>query len=160
MLSLFSTRKSGSPEASQEPFDDENTRNFHTAVAKDFAKNGWLSLLFLTTDHKPVAANYGFDYGGRRYSYQSGFVPEFAMPYRIGIGTWMHYFAILDSIEKGLKEFDFMRGAESYKTRWPGFKTEHNYEVGVIRKMGGAWAYEHMPSNLIRATLRRLMSKN
>lgn len=110
-------------------FVDQTFRNFHLEVAKRFAERGWLHLCFLTVDDEPISAVYAFEYGQKVGGYLTGFDLEYS-EYRVGHLTFMHL--IENCIERGLKEFDFMRGGESYKNHWNPL-IRRNIEVRAIR---------------------------
>jgi CelD/BcsL family acetyltransferase involved in cellulose biosynthesis len=96
-------------------FSDGAKRRFHTDVANAFAEKGWLALFFLTFNDKPVSSIYSYEYNGKLYAYLCGFDPEYAR-YRPGHLAFKNL--IKYGINKKLKEFDFLRGDEEYKTRW------------------------------------------
>lgn len=115
MFELHQKRRrsvSGEPSSFVAP----RTRAFHSELATIFAAKGWLNLNFLTADDKAIAAIYCFDYRGKTYAYQSAFDPRFS---RYGVGTLLHLRNIEGSVRRGLREYDFLRGAESYKFSWP-----------------------------------------
>lgn len=128
-------------------------KDFHKAVARDFADKQWLSMYFLTANDEPVACIYSFDYAQKNYFYQSGFDPRFGA---YGVGTLLSMYAIETSIQKGLKEYDFMRGDERYKRHWPS-KVRSNFELQYIRKGWFAKLYAQVRrSNAIRTLARNL----
>ncbi len=88
---------------------------FHNDIALIFNKQGILKIYTMEIKGEPVAIIYGFRYCGRFYDYQTGMDPEFA---KLSAGTVLLGRCIKDSIDNGLKIFDFMRGSESYKSRW------------------------------------------
>jgi len=88
---------------------------FHDDIARIFHRQGILRIYTLDIKGEPVAIIYGFRYCGTFYDYQTGMDPEFA---KHSVGTVLIGHCIRDSIENGLKVFDFMRGSESYKLRW------------------------------------------
>ena len=53
-----------------------------------------------------------FDYNGCIYLYNSGYDPQYV---GLSAGLLSKVYAIQDSIEKGKKRFDFLKGAEPYK---------------------------------------------
>jgi CelD/BcsL family acetyltransferase involved in cellulose biosynthesis len=111
-------------------FSNELYRSFHSEIADAFAEKGWLALFFLTFNDEPVSALYAYEYNGKLYAYLSGFDPEYSN-YRPGymiIRRMIQYAA-----KKGLREFDFLRGAEQYKNRW-GTNVRKNYEYQFARK--------------------------
>lgn len=108
----------------------EEARAFHQELARRFAENGWLCLRFLTLNDKPVSAIYGFKYQNKVFNYLTGFDPQYS-EYRIG--HLLFLFSIKNAIESGMREFDFMRGDESYKQLW-NTQIRHNLEVRVIKR--------------------------
>lgn len=72
-------------------------------------------LVFTLFSGKPVAALYGFKYLSKYYAYLSGFDPAYS---KYSPGQLLFSHAINKCIQEGLTEFDFLRGAETYKNRW------------------------------------------
>lgn len=95
-------------------FQGEKLIVLHKAIAENFS-NGRLWLRFLERDGKKIGAFYGFELGGRLFYYQFGLDPEWE-PY--SPGTVLMYKVIEEAFSSGLKEFDFLRGNESYKYGW------------------------------------------
>jgi len=97
-------------------FGRESYRRFHQALVERFAAAGKLYLARLDCDGGTVAVLYGFWQGGVLYYYQSGFDTGWSA---FGIGTLLLAWVLEDAITRlGAREFDFLRGAEEYKTRW------------------------------------------
>jgi CelD/BcsL family acetyltransferase involved in cellulose biosynthesis len=96
-------------------FASTTFQSFHLEIARSFAEKGWMGLFVLKLSGNPVAALYGFMYNSKYYLYLTGFNPKYA---KYGVGSMLITSVIRESINKGLKEFDFMRGDEAYKTRW------------------------------------------
>jgi CelD/BcsL family acetyltransferase involved in cellulose biosynthesis len=71
-----------------------------------------LKLGVLELDNKPIAEIMCFDYQGCIYLYNSGYDPQYVS---LSAGLLSKVYAIKDSIEKGKKRFDFLKGAEPYK---------------------------------------------
>jgi CelD/BcsL family acetyltransferase involved in cellulose biosynthesis len=111
-------------------FSDGVNRSFHTDVANAFAEKGWLALFFLTFNDKPVSAVYSYEYNGKLYAYLCGFDPEYAR-YRPGHLAFKNL--IKYGIGKKLKEFDFLRGDEEYKSRW-GTMVRNNFEFRIPKR--------------------------
>ena len=105
-------------------------RSFHAEVANAFAAKGWLSLFFLTFNDRPVSVVYSYEYNKKLYAYLCGFDPEYAR-YRPGHLAFKGL--IKYGIDKKLKELDFLRGDEEYKTRW-GTKIRNNFEYRIPKK--------------------------
>ena len=111
-------------------FSDNVQRNFHTDVAKAFAEKGWLGLFFLTFNDKPVSTVYSYEYNGKLYAYLCGFDPEYAR-YRPGHLAFKNL--IKYGIGKKLRELDFLRGNEEYKSRWRAM-VRNNLEFRIPKR--------------------------
>jgi len=118
-------------------FADPTFRNFLLDIAKCFTNNGWLNLSILTANSKPIASLFSFEYNERFYCYNLGFDPAYS---KYSVGSLLFLRLIEDCIRKGLKEFDFLRGAEAYKTRWNTLN-RRNIELskskGLLRNLYG-----------------------
>jgi CelD/BcsL family acetyltransferase involved in cellulose biosynthesis len=88
---------------------------FHSTIVQRFFDNGWLYLLMLMVDDRPTAGHYSFFYHDVVYCHSVGFDPEWA---ESNVGSVLQLFAIEDSINKGARIFDFLRGTEQYKYYW------------------------------------------
>jgi len=111
-------------------FSDSIKRSFHTDVAKAFAEKGWLGLFFLTFNDKPVSTVYSYEYNGKLYAYLCGFDPEYAR-YRPGHLAFKNL--IKYGIGKKLRELDFLRGDEEYKSRWRAM-VRNNFEFRIPKR--------------------------
>jgi len=111
-------------------FAEKTLRDFHYDVARHFFKKEWLSLYVLTADNLPIAAIYSFDYKQKKYEYLTGFDPEYS---KYGVANLLRMHAVEECIDKGLKEYDLMRGDEPYKISWDA-KSRRNLEFRLIRK--------------------------
>lgn len=94
---------------------DPAVQRFHRRAAAGLAKRGALRMHALSIDDRTVAVFYGFELGGRVYSYLSGFDPALAShsPGRAIIAE-----AMGSAIDEGACRFDFLRGGEAYKYAW------------------------------------------
>jgi len=110
-------------------FSDEKFRSFHLDIAHIFSQKGWLGLFLLKLSGTPVAADYGFRYQSKYYAYLPGFDPKYS---KYSVGNMLRAYLIRKFISEGLREFDFMRGAEEYKKRWRAV-ARWNYRVIIIR---------------------------
>lgn len=124
-------------------FSDQRFRDFHLEVARSFAERGWLILNFLTLNDEPVAAGYAFKYARKLFCYLSGFDPEFS---EYHVGHLRHIYLIKHCIENGLREYDFLRGVESYKSRWNSFMRK-NLEVRAIKRKIVPIVYDWITKN-------------
>ncbi|MHB9155535.1 MAG: GNAT family N-acetyltransferase [Endomicrobiales bacterium] len=88
---------------------------FHRKIAREFVNKGWLFVGMLKADGQVAACQYAFLYNNKVSFYQSGIDPDFG---RYSVGLLSTAYMIRESIQRGLAEYDFLRGAEEYKTRW------------------------------------------
>ncbi len=96
-------------------------RGFHRDFATAMLDRGWLRLCFLELDGEAVAADYGWCVGGRYSSYQAGFSERHGDR---GVGFLALALAIRGAIDEGAREFDLLRGDESYKARFATTRRE------------------------------------
>lgn len=91
----------------------------HRAFHRDFAhaalRRGWLRLWFAEVDGRPLAAWYGFRFGGSDWFYQSGREPDAA---RLSVGFVLLVHTIRGAFQDGMGQYRFLRGGESYKLRF------------------------------------------
>jgi glycosyltransferase involved in cell wall biosynthesis len=90
---------------------------FHKRVAPELAQAGWLRLHGIRMKGNLEAVLYALTRNGTVYYYISGFHRAIAS---FGPGSLLIQAAIHHAIERGDREFDFLRGAERYKYRWGG----------------------------------------
>jgi CelD/BcsL family acetyltransferase involved in cellulose biosynthesis len=97
---------------------------FHRAFAARALERGWLRLWLMEADERPVAAWYGFRFGGADWHYQGGREPAWD---RYSVGFLLLSHTIRDFIESGGERYLFLRGDEAYKSRFatgdPGVET-------------------------------------
>jgi len=91
--------------------------SFFRALAETMAEAGMLRFGVLEISKKPVAAVMCFDYNDKVYLYNSGYDPEYGY---ISVGLLSKLLSIKDSIERGKKVYDFLKGPEEYKYRLGG----------------------------------------
>jgi len=104
--------------------------DFHIEAARVFHDTGALRIYSLLVGNEPVAMLYGFRYGGKFFYYQAGMDPAYE---KQSAGTVLMANCIRDSIEGGLKEFDFLRGSEPYKYKWTGTSRK---TVNIVLRSG------------------------
>ncbi|TGT74827.1 GNAT family N-acetyltransferase [bacterium M00.F.Ca.ET.159.01.1.1] len=88
---------------------------FHRRALPRLADSGMARCLTIQIGDAVVGAYYGFHHRDRAYAYLGGFDPAYAdeSPGAILIGH-----AIAGAVSEGAREFDFLRGRESYKYDW------------------------------------------
>lgn len=112
-------------------FPDEHTEQFHREIARTFQRRGWLRLSFLTFQGRNVAANYEYIYGNKSYSYLSALEPKTTLA-KFSPGTILDFCSIQKAIVTGLREYDFMKGAEQFKRRFRANETlTWRYEIAA-----------------------------
>jgi CelD/BcsL family acetyltransferase involved in cellulose biosynthesis len=85
---------------------------FFRSMADTIFEAGLLRLSILELDDIPVAALIAFDYNDVIYLYNSGYDPAYSS---LSVGVLSKALCIKDSIERGKKRFDFLKGDERYK---------------------------------------------
>jgi CelD/BcsL family acetyltransferase involved in cellulose biosynthesis len=95
--------------------EGEGLRAFHQEVADGFRARGALALYALCLNGSPIASLYGFREKNTLYSYMQGFDPAWA---KLSPGVMVVGGAIEDSIRRGARRIDFLRGREPYKYWW------------------------------------------
>jgi hypothetical protein len=104
--------------------------SFFTSLLKTMAQANLLRLGVLELDAKPVAVLVCFAYDGRVYLYNNGYDPDYGS---LSVGLMSKVLSIKDSIERGEKIYDFLKGGEAYKYRLGG-KEVPLYECQVFLK--------------------------
>lgn len=111
-LKLFAL--SGREKAS---FMNREMESFFRSLAGTMAKIGLLRLGILQVGQIPAAMTMGFDYNGSYYLYNSAYDPQFS---HLSVGLLCKVLCLKDSIEKGRKRWDFLKGSELYKYQLGG----------------------------------------
>jgi CelD/BcsL family acetyltransferase involved in cellulose biosynthesis len=93
-------------------FLTDRMESFFRLLADAMAGLGLLKLGVLEMDGTPTASIMCFEYDGCLYLYNSGYDPAYN---ELSAGLLSKVLAIKDGIERGLKRFDFLKGAETYK---------------------------------------------
>lgn len=86
--------------------------SFFRAVTKTVADRKTLRFGLLEVNSKPAAATIAFEYKNNVYLYNSGYDPQYAW---LSVGVLSKALCIKDSIERGKRKFDFLKGDEEYK---------------------------------------------
>jgi hypothetical protein len=121
-------------------FSSKKVCDFYVDVAQRFSEKDWLALYFLMVDDEPVAVQYCAQYGQKMSYMLGGFDVEYS---KYGVGNLITAKVIEVSIKKGIREYDFLKGDESYKFRWTE-QFRRNCDVRVTsdklasRAVGGA----------------------
>ncbi|MGD8372672.1 MAG: GNAT family N-acetyltransferase, partial [Syntrophobacterales bacterium] len=91
--------------------------NYFRSLAEAMAKVNLLKLFFLDLDGTPAAAVMCFDYNSTVYLYNNGYDGRFSS---LSVGLLSKVISIKESIQRGRKHYDFLKGTEEYKHRLGG----------------------------------------
>lgn len=105
---------------------------FFRQISQELGQRGWLRLYFMEVDSKRLATALCFDYGDTMYLYNSGFEPAYA---DLSVGLICKALTIREAIAQGKKIYDFLRGAEDYKSDLGG-KPTSVYRCTIITQPG------------------------
>jgi len=96
---------------------DPRIRAFHHELAGTLGARGRMRIYTLRHQGKAVACDYVLHEGKTVYFYQTAYDVDPAWEeYKPGYTLLAH--SIEDSVDRGAREFDFLRGREEYKERW------------------------------------------
>jgi CelD/BcsL family acetyltransferase involved in cellulose biosynthesis len=112
-------------------FSDPKMEGFYRDIATQFVKKGWLNFSCLVVDDEVASAEYAFIYNQKFYCATSARDMRFS---KYSVGHIHQMFLVKYAIEKGLREFDFLRGDEPYKFHWT--ESSRRYINFVIGKKG------------------------
>ena len=98
-------------------FMNPRMESFFRSLAKAMAEIGLLRLGIIEVDKTPAAMTMGFDYNNSHYLYNSAYDPQFNY---LSVGLLCKVLCIKESIEKGRKKWDFLKGGEPYKYQLGG----------------------------------------
>lgn len=98
-------------------FMTEKMASFFRSLADILAAEKMMKLIFLEINDKAAAAVMCFDDNSSVYLYNNGFDIKFNS---LSVGTLCKVFSIKNSIELGRPRYDFLKGAENYKSHLGG----------------------------------------
>ena len=98
-------------------FMNPKMESFFRSLAKAMAEIGLLRLGIIQLDKVPVAMTMGFDYNDSHYLYNSAYDPQFNY---LSVGLLCKVLCLKESIKKGRKKWDFLKGGEPYKYQLGG----------------------------------------
>jgi len=94
---------------------------FFRDLGNAFGELGMMRLGTIAVDGTEAAMTLSFEARETTFLYNSGYDPAFS---RLAVGLVSKAYAIRDSIERGRRRFDFLRGDEDYKRRLGGVARE------------------------------------
>ncbi len=89
--------------------------SFHRDATQYLAEKGWLRIYSLKVGGQAVASVYGLVHRGEFIYFQSGYNPAWR---NRSVGLVLVGETFKDTLEGGLRGYDFLRGAEPYKSEW------------------------------------------
>ena len=113
-------------------FRDEPSRAFHNRIARDFDRLGWLRLSSMKVDGRIASVHLVVVLDGVAYLLRSGRDSQFS---EHSVGHLHDMQLLRESIEAGLREADFLRGAEPYKFYWT--RTYRTYVELIVTRCAG-----------------------
>ena len=111
-LKLFSLSR-----AEKAGFMNHKRESFFRSLAKAMAEIGLLRLGILQLNKVPAAMTIGFDYDESHYLYNSAYDPQFSY---LSVGLLCKVLCLKESIERGRKNWNFLKGGEPYKYQLGG----------------------------------------
>ena len=113
------------------PLLEQDYAGFHRDLLRTLLPQGRALVLFLHFENNPVALWYSFILDGKCYAYQQGSQSDV----KGSPGIIATLFLLEHLMERGFKEFDFLRGLEWYKTSFTQQFRETAW-IYVFRKPG------------------------
>jgi CelD/BcsL family acetyltransferase involved in cellulose biosynthesis len=111
-LKLFALSKS-----EKASFMEPKMELFFRSLAKAMADVGLLRIGALQVKEVPAAMTMGFDYDDSHYLYNSAYDPQFGY---LSVGLLSKILCLKESIQKGKRKWNFLKGAEPYKYQLGG----------------------------------------
>jgi CelD/BcsL family acetyltransferase involved in cellulose biosynthesis len=106
-------------------FDSKQAQQFYRALINDPTINQQVCLSYISHKEQIIAAHLGFMDANTFYYYVPTYEKKFST---YGPGQFLLWKLICMAEEKGILEFDFLRGSEAYKFVWAN-KINTNYTV-------------------------------
>ncbi len=101
----------------KEMFMTAEMTSFFQSLTQTLAEEKMLKLFFLDFNDTPAAAVICFEYKSGIYLYNNGFDIRFRS---FSVGILSKVFSIKNSIQRGKQKYDFLKGAETYKSHLGG----------------------------------------
>jgi CelD/BcsL family acetyltransferase involved in cellulose biosynthesis len=131
-------------------------RQFHRELGVLFLKEGILNLQLLYDGFTPVSAFYAFNYRNKTLLYQSGFDPAWSS---WSVGTLLLYFAVRGTFDDTNREFDFLKGTESYKSYWTDtVRDEMQLRISNNHLRGLAWRVRSNLTSALRPVKQAMLA--
>lgn len=122
-------RKRATERAIESSIEDPRIQMFHRRLVKETEK---VRFYGLSLDHQLVAVIYGFEFENRFFYYQVAHDPGYG---DLSPGSVLLFLVIEDCCSRGVMEFNFLQGDESYKGIW----TDESRILYLCVLKGGTW---------------------
>lgn len=126
---------------------DARVRAFHNSSAPRLLEAGMLHLSRLRVRERTVAVSYSLLGRETVFCYLQGFDPEFRF---VSPGTQLMFSVMTDTLQLGMREFDFLRGRESYKQHWRA-ESKPTYRIQLSRSELSALMSSKLPASMVAA---------
>lgn len=130
------------------------SRRFYAEIAHWAARRGWLRLIFLRLDGRPVAAEFDLECAGALYALKCGFDREYRS---FGPGQLLTHDCIRMAFDGGLATYEFLGTDEPYKMFWTETTREQVRVRSFRRTVSGDLAAlaRHHARPMVRRLRRR-----
>lgn len=154
LLQVHQRRWEGREDELQGLLAEPGQEAFMLDVIRRLDERGWVRLLTLSADGRPVAAELDFELGDRVVMFKGAFDPEFG---EFSPGQLLHHQVMADGVDRQVDVIDFGRGEQHYKQRWANGE-RHLVSLTITRRgLWGAIATARMRGN--RALAVRLAAR-
>jgi CelD/BcsL family acetyltransferase involved in cellulose biosynthesis len=109
---------------------DPKVRSFHKSCAPRLLEAKLLHLSRLRLKQRTIAVIYSLLDRETVFCYLQGFDPQFRF---VSPGTHLMFSVMSDTLERGMREFDFLRGCEIYKQHWRA-RNKPTYRIQLTRR--------------------------
>lgn len=135
--------------------DSDDGQQFFVSLIEDPAFISSVEVSIIEHKSRLVAAHFGFRSPSTIYHFLPMYDQEFS---RYGLGQYLLWQMVNHYRDRGLLEFDFLRGGEDYKYQWMNSGT-CNYRIWAVA-LGSSWWLKGMVAILLmRDTLWQLGSR-
>lgn len=131
LLEVHDRRWAGRESEMQGLLAEPDRTAFLLAAARALDDRGWLRLLTLSADGRPVAAELDFEYRRRMFMFKGAFDPAYRS---FAPGQLLFHRVIEDALDSGVEIVDWGRGEEPYKRQWAN--GEHNQVTVTVTRAG------------------------
>lgn len=136
-------------------FISERDVSFHTELAMAIKDKGWFELFFLFINGQPISYRYGFTIKNTYLAYNTAYDPAYS---NLSPGNQLRYKHLETLIADGIKEYDHLRGDETYKFDWP-VEIRQNKNI-VIYKSTFYSKYLFVLEEIIKPSIKKLLRIN